>query len=198
MLGRIKLNHVKGPLVFGGTPLGVPKNRIGRTWGKWATIRVAIVCSTSLMASVISSVCGLSKGFCQGLWLAGLNADMIGQSKIDVKLPSNYLITWPFLLHFLHDFCKDSPKDSKAVGGPMMHETFVRCRASRSVKQSRVANFLFTNRVVALPGFIIVTVSQSTFSARFCLPKPLHSHDSFTVPTPSTCCVQFWFCFVLF
>ena len=40
----------------------------------------AIVCSTSLMASLIRSVGGLSKYFYQGLWLADLNADVVGQS----------------------------------------------------------------------------------------------------------------------
>ena len=40
----------------------------------------ALVCSTSLMALLIRSVGGLSKCFYQGLWLADLNADVIGQS----------------------------------------------------------------------------------------------------------------------
>ena len=39
-----------------------------------------LVCSTSLMASLIRSVGGFSKYFNQGLWLADLNADVIGQS----------------------------------------------------------------------------------------------------------------------
>ena len=39
-----------------------------------------LVCSTSLMASPISDVGGLSKYFYQDLWLADLNADVIGQS----------------------------------------------------------------------------------------------------------------------
>ena len=39
-----------------------------------------IVCSTSLMASLIRSVGGLSKYFYQGLWLADLNADVVDQS----------------------------------------------------------------------------------------------------------------------
>ena len=39
-----------------------------------------IVCFTSLMASLIKSVGGLSKYFYQGLGLADLNAGMIGQS----------------------------------------------------------------------------------------------------------------------
>ena len=39
-----------------------------------------VVCSTSLMASLIRSVGGLSKCFYQGLWLAVLSADVIGQS----------------------------------------------------------------------------------------------------------------------
>ena len=39
-----------------------------------------LVCSTSLMASLIRSVGGLSKYFYQGLWLADLNADVVGQS----------------------------------------------------------------------------------------------------------------------
>ena len=39
-----------------------------------------LVCSTSLMASLIRSVGGLSKYFCQGFWLADLNANVIGQS----------------------------------------------------------------------------------------------------------------------
>ena len=39
-----------------------------------------LVCFTSLMASLIRSVGGLSKCFYQGLWLADLNADVIGQS----------------------------------------------------------------------------------------------------------------------
>ena len=43
-------------------------------------IHIIIVCSTSLMASLIRSVGGLSKCFYQGLWLAVLSADVIGQS----------------------------------------------------------------------------------------------------------------------
>ena len=39
-----------------------------------------VVCSTSLMASLIRSVGGPSKCFYQGLWLAVLSADVIGQS----------------------------------------------------------------------------------------------------------------------
>ena len=39
-----------------------------------------VVCSTSLMASLIRSVGGLSKYFYLGLWLDYLNADVIGQS----------------------------------------------------------------------------------------------------------------------
>ena len=42
--------------------------------------RQNLVCSTSLMASLIRSVGGLSKCFYQGLWLALLSADVIGQS----------------------------------------------------------------------------------------------------------------------
>ena len=38
----------------------------------------SIVCSTSLMASLIRSVGGFSKYFYQGLWLADLNADVVG------------------------------------------------------------------------------------------------------------------------
>ena len=40
----------------------------------------SLVCSTSLMASLIRSVGGLSKCFYQDLWLAVLSADVIGQS----------------------------------------------------------------------------------------------------------------------
>ena len=39
-----------------------------------------LVCSTSLMASLIRSVGGLSKCFYQGLWVANLTADVIGRS----------------------------------------------------------------------------------------------------------------------
>ena len=38
-----------------------------------------LVCSTPLMASLIVSVGGLSKYFYQGLWLADLKANVIGQ-----------------------------------------------------------------------------------------------------------------------
>ena len=41
---------------------------------------VRVVCSRSAMASLIRSVGGLSKYFYQGLWLADLNADVVGQS----------------------------------------------------------------------------------------------------------------------
>ena len=41
---------------------------------------LVLVCSTSLMASLIRSVGGLSKCYYQGLWLAVLSADVIGQS----------------------------------------------------------------------------------------------------------------------
>ena len=43
-------------------------------------LKVFLVCSTCLMALLIRSVGGLSKCFYQGLWLADLNADVIGQS----------------------------------------------------------------------------------------------------------------------
>ena len=46
----------------------------------WSIRIMIIVCSTSLMASLIRSVGGLSKCFYQGLWLAVLSADVIGQS----------------------------------------------------------------------------------------------------------------------
>ena len=51
-------------------------------WAKWANgePNSNLVCSTSLMASLIRSVGGLSKCFYQGLWLAVLSADVIGQS----------------------------------------------------------------------------------------------------------------------
>ena len=39
-----------------------------------------LVCSASLMASLIRSVGGFTKYFYQGLRLADLNADVIGQS----------------------------------------------------------------------------------------------------------------------
>ena len=39
-----------------------------------------LVCCTTLMALFIKSVGGLSKCFCQGLWLANLNAGVIRQS----------------------------------------------------------------------------------------------------------------------
>ena len=45
----------------------------------WSCNRQLLVCSTSLMASLIRSVGGLSKHFYQDLWLAELNADVIGQ-----------------------------------------------------------------------------------------------------------------------
>ena len=45
-----------------------------------ARTRMLVVCSTSLMASLIRSLGGLSKCFYQGLWLAVLSADVIGQS----------------------------------------------------------------------------------------------------------------------
>ena len=47
---------------------------------------ITLVCSTSLMASLIRSVGGLSKCFYQGLCLADLNADVTGQS-IVMKWP---------------------------------------------------------------------------------------------------------------
>ena len=75
-----------------------------------------LVCSTSLMASLIRSVGGLSKYFYKGLWLADLNADVVGQSIIDVGLPRNSLVTWLFLLPFLHDFCMDFQTDSRGHG----------------------------------------------------------------------------------
>ena len=45
-----------------------------------ARIYSHLVCSTSLTASLIRSVGGLSKCFYQGLWLANLTADVIGRS----------------------------------------------------------------------------------------------------------------------
>ena len=43
--------------------------------------RIYVVCSTSLMSSLLSSVGGLSKYFNQDLRLAVLSCDVIGQSK---------------------------------------------------------------------------------------------------------------------
>ena len=77
-----------------------------------------VVCSTSLMASLIRSVGGLSKCFYQGLWLAVLSADVIGQSINRLGLPRSSLIMGWFLLPFLHDFCMDFHTDSRGHGRP--------------------------------------------------------------------------------
>ena len=50
--------------------------QVDREQPVWPTI----VCFTPLMVSLIRCVGGLSKCFYQGLWLADLNADVIGQS----------------------------------------------------------------------------------------------------------------------
>ena len=47
------------------------------------------------------------------------------------------LITWLFLLPFLHDFVWIFIQIPEGMDGPKKHETSARCRASRSVKQSR-------------------------------------------------------------
>ena len=54
----------------------------GGHWGLYIknSTRKILVCSTSLMASFIRSVGGLSKCFYQGLWLVNLKAEVIGQS----------------------------------------------------------------------------------------------------------------------
>ena len=78
---------------------------------------IPLVCSTSLMALLIRSIGGLSKCFYQGLWLADLNTDVIGQSiNRHGGLPRNSLLTWLFLFPFLHDFCMDFHTDSRSHG----------------------------------------------------------------------------------
>ena len=54
----------------------------GGHWGLYIknSTRKILVCSTSLMASFIRSVGGLSKCFHQVLWLVNLKAEVIGQS----------------------------------------------------------------------------------------------------------------------
>ena len=47
---------------------------------RWNQYTPHLVCSTSLMASLIRSFGGLSKYFYQCLWLADLIADVVGQS----------------------------------------------------------------------------------------------------------------------
>ena len=49
-------------------------------WGQFHKSQPSVVCSMSLMASLIRSVGSFSKCFYQGLWLADLIADVIGQS----------------------------------------------------------------------------------------------------------------------
>ena len=51
--------------------------KVGHTWVDFC---VTVVCSTTLMASLIRSVGGLLKYFYQALWLVDLNAEVIGQS----------------------------------------------------------------------------------------------------------------------
>ena len=66
-----------------------------------------IVCSTSLMASLIRSVGGVSKCFYQGLWLAGLNADVIGQSinrQVAKEFPHHVTDSSSFSAQFLNGF----------------------------------------------------------------------------------------------
>ena len=96
-----------------------------------------IVYSTSLMTSLIRSVGGLSTCFCQGLWLADLNADVVGKS-INRRGVCLGIPTSRDCFFFL--FCTISVWISiqipEGMDGPVKHETSARCRASRSVKQS--------------------------------------------------------------
>ena len=71
-----------------------------------------VVCSTSLMALLIRSVGRLSKCVYQGLWMADLNADVIGQS---INRRGVTLITW-LVLPFLHDFCMEFHSDPRGHG----------------------------------------------------------------------------------
>ena len=67
-----------------------------------------IVCFTSLMASLIRSVGGLSNCFYQGLWLAYLNADVIGQSinrrGVASEFPYHVTVSSSFSARFLYGF----------------------------------------------------------------------------------------------
>ena len=67
-----------------------------------------VVCFTSLMASLIRSVGGLSKCFYQGLWLADLNADVIGQSMnrrgVAQEFPYHVTGSSSFSARFLYGF----------------------------------------------------------------------------------------------
>ena len=67
-----------------------------------------IVCSTSLMASLIRSVGGLSKYFYQGLWLADPNADVIGKSinrcGVAQDFPHHVTVSSFISARFLYEF----------------------------------------------------------------------------------------------
>ena len=97
-----------------------------------------IVCSTSLMALLIRSVGGLSTFFMKVCdWLFKALMPFVNLY-IHVGFSSNYLIMWCFVLHFLWDFVWVSIQIPEAVDGPMRHDTYTRCRASGSVKQSTI------------------------------------------------------------
>ena len=67
-----------------------------------------LVCSRSLMALLIRSVGGLSKCFYQGLLLADLNADVIGQSILRCgvawEFPHHMTVYSSFTARFLYEF----------------------------------------------------------------------------------------------
>ena len=67
-----------------------------------------LVCSTSPIASLIRSVGGLSKCFYQGLWLADLNAVVIGQSinrrGVAEEFPDHVTVSSSFSARFLYGF----------------------------------------------------------------------------------------------
>ena len=89
-----------------------------------------LVCSTSLMASLLRSVGGLSRYFYQGLWLADLNAYVIGQSinrrGVAYEFPHLVNISSSFPARFFLWISKQIPE---VMDGPMQHETSDRCRA---------------------------------------------------------------------
>ena len=85
---------------------GAPARLAGR-WLK-AEEPLSVVCSKSLMASLTRSVGGLSKYFCQGLWLTDLNADVVGQSinkhGVAQDFPHHVTVSSSFSARFLYGF----------------------------------------------------------------------------------------------
>ena len=118
----------------------------GLKWGGWWWVvgTKALLANFSIKGKTLLEISSLVPRRLLGPLVASqmfLPRSMIGLSKRwcdwPIGLPRISLITWLFLLPSLHDFCMNFHEDPEGMDGRKKHETSARCRASRSVKQSK-------------------------------------------------------------